>query len=431
MSYSFYIDGVGELTITQLSKEYCINNANTIIELVNIIPYIHWSIEDLLSQKEDYYGNKWNYSYAITNRDEDIIGIIIAYFRISDEKHIFDSIYIHRVAVAPKYQNKGIGTRALKYFINKSFKEIPWLLNITLQTNDEYRNIRIINFYSFLGFKRMYNLTYPNKIDVLMLLERKDYSEDRYYAIKTNKLNLPHPRTPKMLLDSEKNMMPIFYFSSTNEKKKKIVEFIFHNYNINIIFTSPPVEMVEPQVESPDLEEEKKLVSIPLKNVSRFIINTTPYIIEDTMLFIEFFNRFESAWELPGLDTKRWLRQLGLDGILDIIRDSNMRKARFVSQTGAYIKSGHYCFGRGETLGRISHKVAVINNERYGTYPYFFNLIFIPDGASKTLAEMDMYEFAKYDYMRKSIRQLICNIEEHMVVLKDEQQYQYTIFDYL
>ena len=148
------------------------------------------------------------------------------------------------------------------------------------------------------------------------------------------------------------------------------------------------------------------------------------------MLFIEFFNRCESAWELPGLDTKRWLRQLGLNGILDIIKESNMRKARFVSQTGAYIKSGNYCFGRGETNGRISDYVAVIDDAKYGTYPYFFNLIFIPDGASKTLAEMDMFEFAKYDYMRKSIRQLIANIKKEMGTL-EYTQYQYSIFDYL
>ena len=430
MSYSFNVDNVGKLSIIQLSRDYCINNEKKIIDLINIIPYINWSIEELLSQKEDYYGNKWNYSYAVVDEDEEIIGIIISYFRISDNRHIFDSLYIHRVAVLPNFQNRGIGTHALQYFINKSFKEIPWLLNITLQTNDEKRNEKVINFYKNLGFRRMYNLTYPDKIDILMMLERKYYREDRNFKIKIEKINLSHPRIPKTIINSEMNILPIFYFSSTNERKKKIVEFIFHNYNIDILFTSPPVEMVEPQVESPDLEEEKKLVSIPLKNVSRFIINTTPYIIEDTMLFIEFFNRFESAWELPGLDTKRWLRQLGLDGILDIIKGSDMRKARFVSQTGAYIKSGHYCFGRGETKGRISNYIAVIDNVKYGTYPYFFNLIFIPEGASKTLAEMDMYEFAKYDYMRKSIRQLIINIEKHIDAL-EYKQYQYTIFDFL
>ena len=430
MSYSFCIDKVGDLSIIQLSQDYCLKNAGKIIDLINIIPHICWSIDDLLSQKEDYYGNKWNYSYAIVDKDKKTIGIIIAYFRISDNKHIFDSLYIHRVAILPEFQNRGIGTHALEYFIYKSFKEIPWLLNITLQTNDEICNTKVINFYRYLGFERMYNIRYPDKLDILMLLERKDYNDSSGLKIKTNNLNLSHPRIPRTMIDPEMNTLPVFYFSSTNEKKRRIVEFIFHNYNIDVLFTSPPIEMVEPQVESPDLEEERKLVSIPLKNVSRFIINTTPYIIEDTMLFIEFFNRFGTAWELPGLDTKRWLRQLGLNGILDIIRGSDMRSAKFVSQTGAYIKSGHYSFGRGETTGKIAEYVASIDQVKYGTYPYFFNLFFIPDGASKTLAEMDMYEFAKYDYMRKSIRQLIINIENHMDALIDNR-YQYTIFDFL
>ena len=182
--------------------------------------------------------------------------------------------------------------------------------------------------------------------------------------------------------------------------------------------------MIEPQIESADLEEERKLVSVPLKMVSRFI-STVPYIVEDTMLFVEYFNRNNEQWELPGLDTKRWLRQMGLEGMLEIMGDTKRRKAKFVSQTGAYIKSSTYCYGRGEIQGRIANEVSVVSKPRYGTYPYFFHLIFIPDGANKTLAEMDMHEYAKYDYMRKSIVQLIDEIEK-----SGELQRHYTLFDY-
>ena len=37
------------------------------------------------------------------------------------EKHIFDSLYIHRFAIAREYQKLGIGTIVLDYFIQKSF----------------------------------------------------------------------------------------------------------------------------------------------------------------------------------------------------------------------------------------------------------------------------------------------------------------------
>ena len=164
-------------------------------------------------------------------------------------------------------------------------------------------------------------------------------------------------------------------------------------------------------------------MSFPLKLASRFI-TSTPCIIEDTMLFIEYFNRNGGTWELPGLDTKRWLRQLGLNGLLDIMGNTSKRKARFVSQTGAYLKSNKYFYGRGETFGRIAFERAYINDKKYGTYPCFFHLLFIPDGSNKTLAEMDMFEYAQFDYMRKSIVQLIRNISQGGTLYR-----QYTLFD--
>jgi inosine/xanthosine triphosphate pyrophosphatase family protein len=97
------------------------------------------------------------------------------------------------------------------------------------------------------------------------------------------------------------------------------------------------------------------------------------------MLFVEFFNVIGEQWELHGLDTKRWLRQMGLDGFLGILGNTNRRKAKFVSQTGAYFKSEKYFYGRGEVCGSISYKKAEVLTPQYGTYPYFFHLLFIPD----------------------------------------------------
>lgn len=425
MSYSFTSKNKGTIKVDELSPSYCCEHSNRILRLINIIPHINWSLNDLLSQEKDFYKNKWAYSYIIKNSEDRIIGVLIAYFRMADDTHIFDSLYLHRFAIDPEYQNIGIGTEVLKYFIQKSFKEIPWLLNISVQTNDNIKNEHVIRFYKNVGFQNMYNILYPDKKDVLLLLEREfcPLPLDRNICI--NKINLKHPRF-NVSIDNytAQNVKPVIYFSSTNSKKKEIVRFIFHNYNIDIAFVTPPIELTEPQIEKPDLEEERKLVSVPLKNVSRFI-NTVPYAIEDTMLFIEFFNRNGCRWELPGLDTKRWLRQMGLDGLLDIMGNTQSRKARFVSQTGAYIKPNKYFYGRGELLGKIAPKKAEIITPKYGTYPYFFHLLFIPDGANKTLAEMNMYEYAQYDYMRKSIVQLIDELS------KDGSfERQLTLFDY-
>lgn len=425
MAFSFVSVKAGEIQICQLSETYCRDHCHEILKLINIIPYISWTPYELFSQNEDFYKNKWNYSYVIKNSTNKIIGVLIAYFRMSDTKHIFDSLYLHRLVIDPEYQNKGIGTEVLRYFIQKSFAEIPWLLNISVQTNNSISNEHVIRFYKKFGFRSMYNISYSNKIDVLLLLERKNTILQLFDHIELNKINLRHPRLNVSLEGNKiQNVLPVIYFSSTNAKKKEIIEFIFHNYNIDVAFVESPIELTEPQIEKPELEEERKLVSVPLKNVSRFITKV-PYIIEDTMLFIEFFNRNGKQWELPGLDTKRWLRQMELDGLLEIMGNTSKRKARFVSQTGAYTKPNKYYFGRGEIRGSIAYQKSKVENPKYGTYPYFFHLIFIPEGAEKTLAEMDMYEYAQYDYMRKSVVQLI-----HELSHEDSLERQLTLFDF-
>lgn len=412
MSYSFISSKAGIIKIDKLTHSYCQKHYDELLSIVNIIPYIHWTVKDLLSQAEDYFGNKWNYSYVVKNNTDEAIGIIIAYFRLADSKHIFDSLYIHRFAIKPEYQNIGIGTESLKYFLQKSFVEIPWLLNISVQTNDNASNEHVIRFYRNIGFEDTYNIFYPNKKDILLLYERKNHTCFSNIQIHNSALNLRHPRfNVSIECDFQKNVLPVIYFSSTNIQKRRMVRFIFNNYNIEVEYITPPIELTEPQVEKPELAEERKLVSLPLKTVSRFI-NKVPYVIEDTMLFVEFFNRNGKSWELPGLDTKRWLRQMGLDGFLEIMGDTSKRKAKFVSQTGAYIKPNKYFYGRGEILGRITCSIPQSISEGYGTYPYFFHKLFIPDGANKTLAEMDMYEYAQYDYMRKSIVQLISELAD-------------------
>ena len=416
MTHNTIIGNNGEkFYIKPLSEELCKIHCEEILEIINIIPYIHWTEEELFLDK-DFFKNKWLYCLVVTDSNHKIIGVLIAYFRLADDNHIIDSLYLHKLAIKPEYQNKGIGTELIKYFISKSYTEITWLWNISVQTNDEIKNKYVIDFYQKAGFSKYYNIEYANKIDTLMVYERDVFANSllaKESNISYNSKTLKHPR-----LNIVENLfykgikMPIIYFASTNEKKKELIKFVFNNYNLEVKFTNPIKNIVEPQVESTDSDEELNLVRFPLKSASRFIsINKTPYVIEDSMVFIEYFNRNGLDWELPGHDTKRWLKQLGVNGVLDILGNSNKRKARFVSQIGGYIKSNEYYFGRGETSGSIAYNIAASNEIQKGTCPSFFNLIFIPEGASKILAEMDMFEFAKYDYIRKSIFDFINNIK--------------------
>lgn len=425
MNYSFVSSDNELISVNNLTNELCEYRSIEILNIINTIPHIQWTKTQLMSQLEDYYNNKWNYSYVIKHKEK-IIGVLIAYFRIADNRHIFDSLYIHRFAIDKEFQKKGIGTTVIKHFIQSAFTSIPWLLNISLQTNNETSNEYVLKFYRNIGFVDMYKLHYPDKEDIVFLFERKNYTAFFDTGDFLLNIELKHPRLVCTFeQDKPLSVLPLVYFSSSNAQKKAIVEFIFHNYNIEVVFVKLPIDLTEPQVEKADVENERILVSFPLKQASRFI-TSTPCVIEDTMLFVEFFNRNGGAWELPGLDTKRWLRQMGLNGMLDIMGNTTKRKARFVSQTGAYIKSEEYCYGRGETYGTIAIEKANVIDHKYGTYPYFFHLLFIPEGADKTLAEMDMYEYAQYDYMRKSITELISNMSMRGIHTRP-----YTILDLL
>jgi len=267
---------------------------------------------------------------------------VIAYFRLSDDIHVMDSLYIHKLSIHANYQKRGLGTELIRFFIYNSFKSIPWLYNISVQTNDEISNKHVINFYKKVGFKTLYQINYLNKTDVLMLLDRNYFESDNYYeqdfgALEIKIKNLRHPRlnqTNSLFLNSCK--LPILYFSTSNIRKKELYQFIFNNYNIKLVFVSPKIRLTEPQIESTELMEEQNLVQFPLKILSRFITKK-PFVVEDTMLFVGYFNIQQDNWELPGHDTKRWWKQIGADGLLKIMGNTNKREAKFVSQMGAYV----------------------------------------------------------------------------------------------
>ena len=108
MIFSFVSTDNKEITIDRLSLSVCESNYDKILQIINIIPHISWKKNDLVSQSEDFFKDKWNYSFVIKLKEE-IIGVIIAYFRIADDRHFFDSLYIHHL-----YQQK---TNVYKYHL--------------------------------------------------------------------------------------------------------------------------------------------------------------------------------------------------------------------------------------------------------------------------------------------------------------------------
>jgi len=168
-------------------------------------------------------------------------------------------------------------------------------------------------------------------------------------------------------------------------------------------------DKLEPQVEGSGAEAEQVLVATPLDAVAELVERRRwyPFVVEDTMLFIEHFNRaYADEKILPGPDTKRWWRALGAAGVLELMAGSGTRRAQYVCQMGVLLGPGDRRVFRAEVNGSIARRIAPAHGEAPpGDFPRntFFHSIFVPDGASGTLASLDQDTYLRYDYRRRCL----------------------------
>lgn len=162
-----------KIVLRFLSKDVALDLCDEIVSIINLIPHIQCSIEELFKEQNSDH-SKWESSIAAFNLNGEIIGVLLAYYRKKDERHDIDSLYIHRFSVRKDYQNRGIGTKMMRYFLEYNFKNRD-LKNITIQTNKELKNQYVIEFYRKIGFKDKYLIAYPDKLDILMMITCSEY----------------------------------------------------------------------------------------------------------------------------------------------------------------------------------------------------------------------------------------------------------------
>lgn len=214
----------------------------------------------------------------------------------------------------------------------------------------------------------------------------------------------------------------ILYFGTTSDVKFNQYQVIFRDLGITLDRTSAVSRLlVEPQIVDQSDRSEELLVSHPLRQIARFVerMRITPYMIEDTMLLVKRFSiSFPSTSGLPGADTKSWWRNLGVEGVLEMMRGSEDRSARFICQIGIYVGKGKYLFERAYLDGSISLSERVSIEAENGvprSNPYYFHRIFVPNGCAKTIAELDAKDFTFFDYRRvcaQLVAKKLTNIDE-------------------
>ncbi len=140
----------------------------------------------------------------------------------------------------------------------------------------------------------------------------------------------------------------VLYFSTTSDIKFAQYSLIFDELGFRLERgTSIASVMVEPQHQEDQDQGATLLVGHPLRLAARFAERSgqVPYLVEDTTLVVAALSRNGlSPSGLPGADTKNWWRNLGAEGMLQLLRDAQGREAAFRCQIGAYLDQGDYLY---------------------------------------------------------------------------------------
>ncbi len=154
------------------------------------------------------------------------------------------------------------------------------------------------------------------------------------------------------------------------------------------------VEMLNidyPEIQADELEDVVEYAIDDLKEHA-------PLIIDDSGLFIEKLKGF------PGVYSSYVMRTLGCDGILRLLENIDLRKARFECVIG-FIGKEMKLF-KGESHGYITKK-------KLGTKGFGYDPIFRPEGREQTYAEMRTKEKNKISHRGRAIDSLLNYLNDY------------------
>jgi len=181
--------------------------------------------------------------------------------------------------------------------------------------------------------------------------------------------------------------MRTIYFITGNMGKINEAKSILSKINVKVIQKN----LGYPEIQADSLED---VALFGAKHIQKKIDST--FILEDAGLFIEHLNGF------PGVYSAYVYYCIGCSGILNLLDgvDANIRKACFRSVL-TYVepnKKPHILIG--ECHGKIS--TLEMGNQGFGYDP-----IFIPNGKTKTFAQMDTKEKNSISHRGKSLEKLL------------------------
>jgi non-canonical purine NTP pyrophosphatase (RdgB/HAM1 family) len=147
--------------------------------------------------------------------------------------------------------------------------------------------------------------------------------------------------------------------------------------------------LVEKDVDLPEIQETDPHVIIKEKLTKASELGILPCIVEDTSLYFECLKG-----SLPGPLIKWFLQTLGNEGLYSLARTLGNTKATAKTIIGYMSENHEVFFFEGDMQGTVV--------EPAGSNGFGWNPIFMPEGETKTFAEMSDEERGKYSMRKKA-----------------------------
>ena len=180
--------------------------------------------------------------------------------------------------------------------------------------------------------------------------------------------------------------MKTLYFITGNKGKVLEAKTKFSDLNIDII----QKDLGYPEIQADSLED---VALFGAEYIQKKFNH--PFILEDAGLFIDALHGF------PGVYSAYVFYKIGCSGILKLLNELNYneRKATFKSVYAYGESNGKPILFIGESRGKISKK-------ELGEHGFGYDPIFIPDGETRTFAQMETKEKNQVSHRGKSLNKL-------------------------
>ena len=192
-------------------------------------------------------------------------------------------------------------------------------------------------------------------------------------------------------------MEPLIFATHNENKVKEVTAVLDHRFNIRSLSQIGITQEIEEPFDT--IRENAIEKAVVVKRITGM-----DCFSEDTGLEVNALNGE------PGVKSARYAGEnrdfrANIDKLLSNLNETSDRTARFVTII-CLLRNGEQFIFEGECKGTI------IAN-RQGTGGFGYDSVFIPDGDTRTFAEMNMEDKNKYSHRKKAMEKLVLFLEQN------------------